>query len=166
MKLIRLKPDSPELATLCSINEEAFPPNERMNLTDDNGAVCGFFIIVLTDDCCYVAYFAVMAAYRGQGIGSQALKLLFEYCGNRQLIIDFEAIDEKAPNNEQRKRRRAFYLRNGFFPTGYFRHYMDCEFEVFSNWEIYNQQIFVKLLDSTRCAISDAEILAPPYRRD
>ena len=182
MKLIRLTPDSPELATLSRINEEAFPINERLNLLDiikheslidrrflgiinDEGKMCGFFMIILTDDCGYGAYFAIEASLRGHGIGTKALKLLIEYCGKRQLIIDFEALDENAPNNDQRKRRRNLYLRNGFFPTGYFRYYMDCEFEVFSSWKNYNQEAFMRLIDSTRCEVTDVEFLAPPYRK-
>lgn len=183
MKLIRLTTDSPEFDAVYRISEEAFPANERINLYDafraestidkrllgiigDEGTLCGFFMIILTDECVYGSYFAIEASRRGHGIGTKALKLILEYCGKRQFIIDFEAIDENAPNNEQRKRRRDLYLRNGFFPTGYFRHYMDCEFEVFSSHKDFDLDAFNRLIDSTRCENLDKDFLAAPYRKD
>lgn len=181
MKLVELRPDTPEFEAVLRINAEAFPDNERLDLDaiirkqpsngkhflgimDDEGVLRGFFMIIMTEDCAYICYFAVDPACRGAGIGSKALALLFEYCGARQVVVDFEALDESAPNNEQRKRRRAFYLRNGFFPTGYFQYYMDCEFEIFSNFETYDRPAYERLIEGIKREVGN--YLTPHYRKD
>lgn len=50
----------------------------------------------------------------------------------KRLILDFEMLDETAANCEQRKKRRAFYLRNGFQETGWFISYNNIDFEIVS----------------------------------
>ena len=61
-------------------------------------------------------------------------------------MVDFEAVDENAPNNDQRIRRRNFYLRNGFKETGYFQFYMNTEFEIFCTQTKFDRDEFDALI--------------------
>ena len=63
-------------------------------------------------------YFAVMPKSRGEGIGSRALALLRDHCGERRFLLEIEQCDIPCENKEQRLRRRRFYLRNGMQPSG------------------------------------------------
>ena len=62
----------------------------------------------------------MMPKKRGDGIGSRALALLRDHCGERRFLLEIEQCDIPCENKEQRLRRRRFYLRNGMQPSGLF----------------------------------------------
>ena len=62
-------------------------------------------------------YFAVPEELRGQGIGQCILTQLIEKYKGKSNILDMESPEQVCENSEQRKRRHAFYLRNGFRDT-------------------------------------------------
>ena len=49
---------------------------------------------------------------------------------NYKYIFEIETQNEKAENAEERKRRKAFYLRNGLKETGLFVNVYDTDFEL------------------------------------
>ncbi len=148
------------------INNEAFPKNERcpldrffelqkMGLDVDiigffeENELLGFFVSMKKGVCAYAWFFAIREDLRSLGLGTKALRLIFEKYKNYQIVLDFEAIDESAPNNEQRIHRKNFYLRNGFKETGYFQYYCETEFEIVCSIRQaddadHNSQIFMK----------------------
>ena len=63
-------------------------------------------------------YFAVPEELRGQGVGQRILTQLIEKYKGKSNILDMESPEQVCENSEQRKRRHAFYLRNGFRDTG------------------------------------------------
>ena len=63
-------------------------------------------------------YLAVSEEYRNCGYGSNILKWLKEFKSSQRIIADLERIMPDADNNDQRKRRNFFYIRNGFSPSG------------------------------------------------
>ena len=126
-----LTQDSPETARLETINEVSFPECERNAISDlfasgrdgnldmigiyAGDALAGFFAVRKFRRIRYLAYFAVAPERRSEGIGSAAirqLKMLYPDC---QIVTEFEAPD---PVHEIRRRRRDFYIRNGFYETG------------------------------------------------
>lgn len=130
-----------------AINNEAFPKNERCPLERffelqkmgldvdilgffDNDELLGFFVVMKKGLCAYAWFFAIRNNLRSLGLGTKALSLIFDRYKNYQIVLDFEALDESAPNNEQRIHRKNFYLRNGFKETGYFQYYCETEFEI------------------------------------
>lgn len=130
-----------------AINNEAFPKNERCPLERffelqkmgldvdilgffDNDELLGFFVAMKKGLCAYAWFFAIKNDLRSLGLGTKALSLIFDRYKNYQIVLDFEALDESAPNNEQRIHRKNFYLRNGFKETGYFQYYCETEFEI------------------------------------
>ncbi len=48
----------------------------------------------------------------------------------QKYVFEIEKQDELAENAEDRKRRKAFYLRNGLKETGLFVHAYDTDFEI------------------------------------
>ena len=134
--------NSQYISALERINEEAIPENERNTLEDilSTGAEIlgifsdqqpvGFIIFREYKNICYLAYLAVERSLRSQGIGGEALRsFLAEYRAN-QVVVEFEAPLADGGSSDINKRRKNFYLRNGFNETGWFTFYDDTEFEI------------------------------------
>ena len=62
---------------------------------------------------------------RGKGYGQQILTLLIEKYKGQTCVLDMESPTQVSENIEQRHRRHAFYLRNGFRDTNVYRTYND-----------------------------------------
>lgn len=113
---------------------EAFPANERPPLfflrmkalgarceilgAYDDEAFVGLTILVHHADMTYVFFLAVDAPQRGAGRGAAILAQLAQRHSGNRLILCIEDPDTPCDNLPLRLRRRAFYLRNGYQPTG------------------------------------------------
>ena len=75
-------------------------------------------------------YYAIAPEKRNGGYGSKGLEVLLERFKNYKYIFEIETQNEKAENAEERKRRKAFYLRNGLKETGLFVNVYDTDFEL------------------------------------
>ena len=62
-------------------------------------------------------YFAVAKRRRGRGNGSAMLAQLMERYAERGMFLEIEIPYDDAPNAEERRRRKSFYLRAGLTPT-------------------------------------------------
>ena len=158
--LRKLSIDSPDIPLLKALNHQAFPDKERIPVEEmfgfdenidvlgiyEKGDFAGFFVIMRFRKCAYICYFAVCPERRSMGLGTKALELLRKYYKGFHVVVDFEAVDENAPNNDQRIRRRNFYLRNGFKETGYFQFYMNTEFEIFCTQTKFDRDEFDALI--------------------
>lgn len=149
LELKILNADSPDVQVFGTMNEEAFPDNERMSMSEifefvgatntdfigiyDESIPIGYIVLLKNDRCGYVFFYAIGKEYRSKGYGGAALKELFKKYSDLQIILDFEQVDEAAANNEQRIRRKNFYLRNGFNETGRYTLLKDERFEVVCN---------------------------------
>ncbi len=78
----------------------------------------GFMSVLTFGDLSYIAYFAIESGLRGQGLGTRAIGLIGNRKPANRLILDIEATDEMAPDNQLRQRRKQFYLDNGFKEAG------------------------------------------------
>lgn len=127
--------------TTCQANEQlkslyqsAFPVAEQIPWKDlmrlveempldftsyyDGDIFIGFTIVYPRDTFNWFWYFTVCEELRGKGYGQQILSLLIERYKSGTNIMDMESPDQQPCDNiEQRKRRHAFYLRNGFRDT-------------------------------------------------
>lgn len=162
LRLIPITPDCPHRTEFEQINNEAFPPSERMGMEEmfsftahtdshllgiyDDRAPIGFILLLQNTDCAYLYYLAIHPALRSKGYGGAALQLLQATYSSLQIILDFEEIDETAPNNAQRMRRKEFYLRNGFHETGTCTLLGDTRFEVVCNQGALCKESFGELL--------------------
>jgi GNAT superfamily N-acetyltransferase len=66
-------------------------------------------------------YFAVKEELRGKGLGQQILNQLIERYKGQSCVLDMESPRQECDNKEQRLRRHAFYLRNGFRDTNLYK---------------------------------------------
>ena len=114
---------------------ESFPKSERMPFplmvamsklwnTDflgfyEEDTLCGFIYLAHNRKIVFVMFFAVDAALRSKGFGSAILQEIQKKYPTKKIIISIEPCDEAAPDIEIRKKRKAFYLRNGYKETGY-----------------------------------------------
>ena len=171
IQLKRMKAGGDDADLIRALNDEAFPPEEHIDIEylfgglrgirQDvlgiyaDGEFAGFFSVLLLGRCAYIGYFAVRPKLRSRGIGSAALACLMETYRGFQIVVDFEAPDDSAPNNAMRLRRRAFYLRNGFYATGYFQYYMDTEFEITCSQPEYDRAAYERLVHAIHVQVPD-----------
>ena len=132
----------------------AFPKNERkpfdlilekcnngsieiISIQNDNSNFLGFAIMILHDDMVLLDYFAIAPESRGQNVGSTALKMLFERYNNKRFILEIENTEIESDNLEERKRRKAFYLKNGMSVMPFKVNLIGVEMEVLT----YNSNV-------------------------
>ncbi len=61
-----------------------------------------FMVLSLYANMCYLFFLAIDGKLRSKGYGGQALHILDKLYSDRQLVVDFEMIDENASNITQR----------------------------------------------------------------
>ena len=87
-------------------------------------------LIDAEQDRALLDYYAIVPEKRNYGYGSRGLEALLKKFKNHKYIFEIETQDEKAENAEERKKRKAFYLRNGLQETGLFVNVYDTDFEI------------------------------------
>lgn len=163
MRIVDLNQDAKLRRQAQMLYYNAFPKEERLpwwilrlnarrNGIDLTGwaegeRLCGFTASVTVDDMHFLLFFAISEDLRGQGYGSEILSQLRKM--HKTVVLNVELLDPAAENIEQRKRRFAFYQRNGFQDT--FCHVWEVggKFRVLSteaalDWNQY-RKIFRKL---------------------
>lgn len=78
-------------------------------------------------------YFAVTGSSRGKGYGGKMLQLILKQYQGRGVFGEIEAVEESAENYPERKRRKAFYLRNGLQELGIHVTLFGVDMELLSN---------------------------------
>ena len=133
------------LYTTAFPEEEQIPYDDLVSLLDsmdidyaayyENEMLVGLTMVLRLPHYNWGWYFAVRKELRGKGYGQGILTaVLDKYCGENPFVIDIESpLQPDAPNPEQRKRRHAFYLRNGLKDTGTNRSYNDITFTILSS---------------------------------
>ena len=145
-----------------SLAKEAFPPEEylapdklvEMSLADnfdflaltDGDIFVGFMVVQTYKNLAYLFFLAIVPSFRAKGYGSRSIETLRLLYPNKKQVVDFEMQDETAPNNEQRIKRRQFYLKNGYKETGLFLSYFGVDYEVFCMGNNFEPQEFKDLM--------------------
>lgn len=73
----------------------------------------GLAITMNDQDLVLLDYFAIHENFRNQGYGTKALKQLNTLYNHHRLFIEIETTLEPSPNQNERLKRKQFYLRNG-----------------------------------------------------
>ena len=131
---------------LKQLYETAFPKEEQIPWDDlvrligemnldftayyEEGFFIGFTIVFPYEPFNWYWYFAVRPELRGQGKGQQILTALLEKYKGQSCVLDMESPRQECDNKEQRQRRHAFYLRNGFRDTNLYRCWDDLEMTI------------------------------------
>ena len=131
--------------------ETAFPEGERIPWDDlmrlveempldftayyEGDVFIGFTIVYPRKSFSWYWYFAVREELRGKGIGQQILTQLIDCYKGQRVVLDMESPEQICDNREQRERRHAFYLRNGFRDTHLYRTYNDITMTIMMKGE-------------------------------
>ena len=113
---------------------EAFPANEKKPfwlirrkhrqqaadvwVMDQEGEFVGLAITMNGKDLVLLDYFAITKNMRNRGIGSKALAMLQMKYNDRRFFLEIESVDEPGETQEERQRRKKFYLTNGMQVLG------------------------------------------------
>ena len=155
--------------------ETAFPEDEQIPWKDlmrlveempldftayyDGEDFIGFTIVYPRKQFNWYWYFAVREELRGKGYGQQILTQLNEKYKGQTCVLDMESPTQVCENIEQRRRRHAFYLRNGFRDTNVYRTYNDITMTIMMRGEgTFTMQ---DLLSHAETLLSDAKSTFP-----
>lgn len=147
MKETKITSASADDEELKRLYQTAFPENEQIPWDDlmrlveemhldftayyEGDTLIGFTIVYPRPSFNWYWYFAVKEELRGKGLGQQILTQLIEKYKGQSCVLDMESPEQQpCPNLEQRQRRHAFYLRNGFRDTHVYRRYGDIEMTI------------------------------------
>ena len=166
MQTIQLNLDE-ENALVRELYETAFPQEEQIPWADlmrlmktmsldftvyyEGGNLVGLTIVYPRKQFNWFWYFAVPEELRGQGIGQRILMQLIEKYGGQSNILDMESPEQVCENSEQRKRRLAFYLRNGFRDTGVGKSFKGIDYTIMMIGEgSFTQYDYDQIIDELR----------------
>ena len=110
------KEDRMPFALMCLM---AYLPNTQFLCFYQGGAVCGFVYLARMGRIVFVMFLAVDEALRARGLGSRILEHVSGLYPDQKIVISLERCDVEAADLEERRRRRRFYLNNGYRETGY-----------------------------------------------
>jgi len=96
----------------------------------DGEVFVGFTYSMTRENLTFIMYLAIDANHRAKGYGSQILSHIKEAYPNNRIILNIEIEDETAENNAERKKRKQFYMRNGYHSSGVFLKIMGVTYEL------------------------------------
>lgn len=172
MEIREINEQSAELPVLETINEEAIPEIERCALSDmlatgstvwcigDHREPIGFMAFRHYRNLVYLAYFAIRKDLRSKGFGGWAVRELIRRYPDKQVVVEYEAPESPAAFNDVKR----FYLRNGFYETGWYTHYDGTEFEIGCSRQDFNAEEFIAFAEDIAKVISDH--IPNPFRKE
>ena len=123
----------PELDRVERLNNEAFPEEERIPLSE-------FLQLDGRDD---YHFFAFYDEDDFVGYGSEIIDKLVEFYGpSRSMVLEVERLDEPNDNPEQREARWDFYKRNGFKTSNAFLEYEGLSFEILYRGDHFDEEAY------------------------
>lgn len=147
-----------DLERIKNLYMRAFPENEQRPfeefINDPRGAnhmlafyegaeFVGFVVLMESKiDISYLTFFAVEEAFRAKGYGTKILTEVRRLREGRRIICEIELFNPFAKNKEQRRKRRAFYLRNGYKPTTIFFRVKKENFQMLVNGGTFTRKDF------------------------
>lgn len=96
----------------------------------EDGDLAGLTYYTQFQDIVYVFYIAIDPEYQSKGYGKRIIEHLFETFPDYNVMLLVEELDENAENDEQRIRRKKFYLNNNFADNNQFLEVMGVPFEL------------------------------------
>ncbi|HCO30039.1 MAG TPA: hypothetical protein DIT54_11815 [Lachnospiraceae bacterium] len=131
MRLKRAKKE--QLAQVKQLYKTAFPKEERRPffllqlemkkrvmeiLSVEEDGFAGLLISSFYKDLVLIEFLAIDDRRRGEGLGSKVLALAKKRYKGRRVLLEIEIPDEDADATDDKVRRKEFYARNGFLPSG------------------------------------------------
>lgn len=85
----------------------------------DDKKLSGFIYMSTHMNVTFIIYLAVVEELKAKGYGSAILDKIQEMYPENKIILYIDRCDDKADGNEERIRRKKFYLKSGYEETGY-----------------------------------------------
>lgn len=173
LRIVPVAADAKVLPEIQKLNTSAFPDIERRPLDPllndatghskvlaffDGALFCGFACLLDTKKLSHIIYFAIEPTLRGRGYGSAALKAMCGMEAGKPVLVDIEDENEAAPNNEQRRRRKAFYVRSGFHETEVRYRWRDEDYVILSSAGTVTTRDFHEFWEEIYSASEDLRI--------
>lgn len=116
------------------LQKQAEGTMEILSIEEEN-AFLGLAIFAFDKDLALLDYFAISDEFRGQGIGSKALKALQKIYEGKRFVLEIETTKKPCRDLEMREHRKAFYLRNGLHTMNFDVILFGVEMEILANCE-------------------------------
>lgn len=113
----------------------------------ENGEFLGLMMNMLSPGTALLDYFAIAPDKRSGGYGGRAIRKMLECFKDKKYILEIEMQDAQAENALDRKRRKAFYLRNGLKETGVFANVYQTDFELLTPDGSLSYEEYVAMLE-------------------
>lgn len=123
----KLIPTVKELYTSSFPVKERIPFNLLIKLSEsgksdlllftDNHTFVGFAFLIQYKDLVFIFYFAINDTLRGKGYGGKALQFINDKYSDKRIILNIESTKTKASDQDERVRRKMFYLNHGYKET-------------------------------------------------
>ncbi|MCL2380914.1 MAG: GNAT family N-acetyltransferase [Treponema sp.] len=174
IRFVELHKKSAEYKKVTALYFSAFPLYERLPLfilnrktksgnakfynVFDGEQWVGFNYLIIGKGMAMLQYLAIDANVRSKGYGRMILEKIKNIYPDCTIVLLAEKPDEKSKNNEDRIRRKNFYLNNGFRESGYYAGQKFAAFEmlfcgkrfsieeVFELCELYTGKLLWKML--------------------
>ena len=169
LNIVTINSGNADNEELRRLYETAFPEQEQIPYDDlielldkmdidytayyDDDVLVGLTMVLRLPRYNWAWYFAVRDDLRGRGYGQGILSMVLEkYRNDHPFIMDIESpYQPDAPNPEQRRRRHAFYVRNGFKDTPTSRTWDGLTFTILTHSdEPFTQQDYDDIIAALR----------------
>lgn len=168
MRTEKITAENADNTEVRELYESAFPKEERIPYDElirllgvmpidfvtyyDGDRFVGLTMVLNRTDFNWGWYFAVKEELRGRGYGQQILTALMAKYADRQLVIDIESPEQTDCDNiEQRRRRYAFYKRNGFRDTPTAKRFEGIDYTILLSGEgTFTQEDYDNILNDLR----------------
>ena len=154
--------NSPDIRKIRRLYDMSFPNEERVpffHLMNSAGRdrvmhayyqdeeLVGLTVMFLAYDIAYLSYICIEPELQDKGYGTMILDMLKDTYRDYRMAIDIEETESESDNLEDRLRRKAFYVRNGFESTGVFYTYNGVEYEILSWNGIISKEDWQKTIE-------------------
>lgn len=144
MKSIQIDKNYKDIKEIRRLYNSSFPDDERIpfkrlinNLDTDrvmyayyDDQLIGMSFLFLYNDLAYLSYICVEENLRDKGYGSKILNKVKDDFKDYRIVLDIEEVVKNSENYEERKRRKDFYLKNGFESANIFYHIYHVDYEI------------------------------------
>lgn len=117
----------------------------------DGDTLCGLIYMGKIVRQAYILFFAVDEALRSHGYGGRILRMLRARWPKCHIVVSIEPCREGAPDLALRRRRKAFYMQNGYQDSGYDIKLGGIEQEVLVSGGAFNRARFSVFLLGYSC---------------
>ena len=117
----------------------------------DEETLCGLVYMATLGKQNFIMFLAVDEKLRSKGYGSSILNTIQYMHQKNKLILSIEPCDEEMKNNEQRLKRKHFYIRNGYKETGYFMKLAGQKQEILIKNGSFHKGRFIAFMTAYSC---------------